>query len=81
MQVTLNFDDFQTADDGNTIHYGGSIKVNEVEVPAKGTDRDWGCTLDIVRVIENLLGRKLTDDEFERVENAIAIGANVSLEL
>jgi hypothetical protein len=65
MKFAINFDGLQTADDGNTTHYGGVVKVNDVEVPATGTDREFNMPLDVVQEIGRQLGRELTADEVD----------------
>jgi hypothetical protein len=70
MKISIRYDDFEQADDEvtQTMHYGGFIKINDLRIPASGTDRSWDCYLDIQKGIEQVLGRELTTEEQERLE-------------
>lgn len=81
MTINLNFDCFQTADDGNTTHYGGTVQVNDYHVPAMGSDRELNLLIDVHTEIERQIGRELTSDEQELIDRAIAVEDNCSLDL
>jgi hypothetical protein len=68
MLIAVRFDELQQADDGDTTHYGGVVKVNGVEVRATGTDRDFNLQLDITKAIEDALGRPLTEKEADSLD-------------
>jgi hypothetical protein len=81
-KILISYDEFQTADDGNTTHYGGVVKVGHVRVQASGTDRDFGCILDIKKGIEQVLGRKLTtaeDNTLDESDCFTQLGEDVEL--
>lgn len=75
MKIKLDFDAMETADDGNTTHYGGIIKVSNatrtVEVQATGSDREFSpqIQIDIIAAIQGLLQRQLTEAEEEMLGN------------
>jgi hypothetical protein len=63
MKITINFDNLQEADDGNTTHYGGFVLVNDTQVPATGTDRDTAMPCAIENAIRAIIGRDLTEND------------------
>lgn len=69
--VIIDLAGFQEADDGNTAYYGGVAKVNGVEIGLSGTDRDAGYIPIIIEEIVRQLGRELSDDEIDNLEEAI----------
>lgn len=68
MKITLNFDNLQEADDGNTTHYGGHILVNDTQIPATGTDRDTALSIAIVDAIRTISGRNLTETDYNTID-------------
>lgn len=68
MIIQVRFDELQEADDGYTTHYGGIVKINDHVVPASGSDREYNLALDILNGIELVLGRSLTDEERQALD-------------
>lgn len=85
MIVEFDFSEFQTADQGDTTHYGGVVKVKagdvEKVVPANGTDREWNMSLDVEVAVEGLVGRLLTDEEAAKVEDLVGLQEDCLLTL
>ena len=63
MKFTLDFNELQEADDGNTTYYGGTISVNGIVLRAHGSDRERALLHIIKAEVERQLGRKLTNEE------------------
>lgn len=61
--VLVDASNFQSADDGDTTHYGGFVAVNERPIVCQGTDRDSYTVFDfIAKTIADLLGVPVGED-------------------
>lgn len=81
--VNVDASSFQAADDGNTTHYGGSVRVGDNYVQCSGTDRDSENCFD--RVLDAVLAALHTchaqctrddiDDTLEQLNHLITAQA------
>jgi len=80
--VTINASDFQSADDGDTTHYGGTVTVSKDDetrtIQCWGTDRgSHNCYDEVLEVAYELAGVKYDiDDNFDTVEFMVRIDSN-----
>lgn len=85
MLININFDQLQEADDGDTTHYGGIVTVKnattQTEVRATGSDRECNLDLDIIAAIKEILGRELTSDEIDSIDNKLIDRENFDISL
>ncbi len=68
MEIKVNADNFQTADDGNTTHYGGTVLITcgdaTETVQCHGTDRDsYNIFDEITDKLTDMLGIEVVEDE------------------
>ncbi len=71
-KFVLDFSKMESAFTENTTYYGGYVTVNGVEVNVPESDREApGLGGYIGREVEKRLGRVLTDDEHEELEEVI----------
>ena len=71
-KFVLDFSKMESAFTENTTYYGGYVTVNGVEVDVPESDREApGLGGYIGREIEKRLGRVLTDDEYEELDELI----------
>ncbi len=71
-KFVLDFSKMESAFTENTTYYGGLVTVNGVEVDVPESDREApGLGGYIGREIEKRLGRVLTDDEYEELDELI----------
>lgn len=77
MKFVITWDKFQTADDEitATTYYGGYVTINGIDKAVTGTDRGFELYYHVIKGIEQQLGRELTEEERDKVDDCDEIGS------
>lgn len=74
MNLKFDLSNVEEVDDGNTTYYGGTFSINGKDYPVSGNDRGGGLLDAVAKGVEEVLGRELSNEEFERLNDEVLGG-------